>query len=90
MTYTDCWISTVDDDDFKALIAEQRKLDARRSRDQSAAALARGEPLLAPHREGIGHRPRSINSLQRSAFDRGSPLEVAASGVSRRYIWAGP
>ena len=31
MTYTDCWISTVDDDDFKALIAEQRKLDARRA-----------------------------------------------------------
>jgi hypothetical protein len=30
MTFTDCWIDTLDDDDFRAYVAEQKRLDVRR------------------------------------------------------------
>jgi hypothetical protein len=48
MTYSDCWIDTIDDQDFKALVAAQTGSDARRVNRIELLPSGPGIPHLWP------------------------------------------
>ena len=82
MTFTDCWIETVDDEDFSAYIAEQARLGVRRAlRLDLLPRLPAAQHYWIPVcRNG---RPRAGCPLTTSTrYGSGSPLPVPSSWIS--------